>query len=253
MPQAGCRISGTSRGRRNHDFRRSCRDPLVRRDRRTPSRFPRNEPAEPRRDAECYLSARRLPVQNYQSEPEACDGDQDSSPQQRWPGASASRQLRAHGMSQRLTEHRGARWPLRPLSKPAKAKSAKAKSAKAKSAKVSPIRSAPPGTARGSISHCSRPTRPGRALPVRRDRRARDRARIELPEYTDEIWHGYLPGRSSPGTIYGYRVHGPYEPEAGHRFNPNKLLLDPYARGACRRPEMGPRGVRLPDGIAATT
>jgi isoamylase len=55
-------------------------------------------------------------------------------------------------------------------------------------------------------------------------------ARIELPEYTDEIWHGYVPG-VAPGTIYGYRVHGPYEPEQGHRFNPNKLLLDPYARG----------------------
>jgi isoamylase len=55
-------------------------------------------------------------------------------------------------------------------------------------------------------------------------------ARIELPEFTDEVWHGYVPG-VGPGSIYGYRVHGPYEPEAGHRFNPNKLLLDPYARG----------------------
>src|SRR4051812_32982759 len=53
--------------------------------------------------------------------------------------------------------------------------------------------------------------------------------RIELPEYTDEIWHGYIEGLS-PGTVYGYRVHGPYEPDNGHRFNPNKLLLDPYAR-----------------------
>ena len=53
--------------------------------------------------------------------------------------------------------------------------------------------------------------------------------RIELPEYTDEIWHGYLPD-AHPGQIYGYRVHGPYEPEAGHRFNPNKLLIDPYAK-----------------------
>ena len=53
--------------------------------------------------------------------------------------------------------------------------------------------------------------------------------RIELPEYTDEVWHGYLPD-ARPGTTYGYRVHGPYEPAAGHRFNPNKLLLDPYAR-----------------------
>jgi len=53
--------------------------------------------------------------------------------------------------------------------------------------------------------------------------------RIELPEYTDEIWHGYLLD-AGPGTVYGYRVHGPYEPEQGHRFNPNKLLIDPYAR-----------------------
>lgn len=53
--------------------------------------------------------------------------------------------------------------------------------------------------------------------------------RIELPEYTDEIWHGYLNG-IGPGAVYGYRVHGPYEPEQGHRFNPHKLLLDPYAR-----------------------
>jgi isoamylase len=53
--------------------------------------------------------------------------------------------------------------------------------------------------------------------------------RIELPEYTDEIWHGYLPD-AAPGTVYAYRVHGPYEPEKGHRFNPNKLVLDPYAK-----------------------
>jgi glycogen operon protein len=53
--------------------------------------------------------------------------------------------------------------------------------------------------------------------------------RIELPEYTDEIWHGYVHD-ARPGTIYAYRVHGPYAPELGHRFNANKLLLDPYAR-----------------------
>ena len=52
--------------------------------------------------------------------------------------------------------------------------------------------------------------------------------RIALPEYTDQIFHGYLPA-VKPGQLYGYRVHGPYEPEHGHRFNPNKLLLDPYA------------------------
>lgn len=60
------------------------------------------------------------------------------------------------------------------------------------------------------------------------DKGERELHRTELPEYTNQIWHGYLPD-VKPGTIYGYRVHGPYEPEAGHRFNPNKLLLDPYA------------------------
>src|SRR5262245_47761335 len=52
--------------------------------------------------------------------------------------------------------------------------------------------------------------------------------RVVLPEYTDEVWHGFLPD-ARPGTAYGYRVHGPYEPTAGHRFNPNKLVLDPCA------------------------
>jgi glycogen operon protein len=55
-------------------------------------------------------------------------------------------------------------------------------------------------------------------------------ARIELPEYTDQIFHGWIED-VGPGCAYGYRVHGPYAPTEGHRFNPNKLLLDPYARG----------------------
>ena len=54
--------------------------------------------------------------------------------------------------------------------------------------------------------------------------------RFEMPECTDEVWHGYLP-HARPGAVYGYRAYGPYEPEQGHRFNPNKLLLDPYAKG----------------------
>ena len=53
--------------------------------------------------------------------------------------------------------------------------------------------------------------------------------RIALPEYTDQIWHGYIPD-VGPSSVYGFRVHGPYDPMAGHRFNPNKLVLDPYAR-----------------------
>ena len=54
-------------------------------------------------------------------------------------------------------------------------------------------------------------------------------ARYTLPEYTDEVWHGYLPDAPA-GLLYGYRAFGPYDPERGHRFNPNKLLLDPYTR-----------------------
>ncbi len=53
--------------------------------------------------------------------------------------------------------------------------------------------------------------------------------RIELREYTDQVWHCYLP-EARPGLLYGYRVRGPYRPQEGLRFNPNKLLLDPYAR-----------------------
>jgi glycogen operon protein len=57
----------------------------------------------------------------------------------------------------------------------------------------------------------------------------REIARYELPCVSDEVWHGYLPGLG-PGTIYGYRVFGPYRPDLGHRFNHHKLLIDPYAR-----------------------
>jgi isoamylase len=57
----------------------------------------------------------------------------------------------------------------------------------------------------------------------------REVERIALPEYTDEVWHGYLPDCRA-GQLYGYRVHGPYEPSTGHRFNPHKLLIDPYAK-----------------------
>ncbi|CAA7619817.1 glycogen debranching protein GlgX [Magnetospirillum sp. UT-4] len=61
------------------------------------------------------------------------------------------------------------------------------------------------------------------------DHHGRETERVELPEYTDEVWHGYLPD-ARPGLLYGYRVHGPYDPVAGHRFNPHKLLIDPYAK-----------------------
>ena len=57
----------------------------------------------------------------------------------------------------------------------------------------------------------------------------RETARIALPERTEDIWHGYL-SDVVPGQLYGYRVHGPYTPEEGHRFNPHKLLIDPYTK-----------------------
>ncbi|HCB14869.1 MAG TPA: glycogen debranching enzyme GlgX [Gammaproteobacteria bacterium] len=52
---------------------------------------------------------------------------------------------------------------------------------------------------------------------------------VPLRERTGQVWHGYLP-EARPGLLYGYRVHGPHRPEEGHRFNPHKLLLDPYAK-----------------------
>jgi isoamylase len=59
--------------------------------------------------------------------------------------------------------------------------------------------------------------------------RAASEERITLPELTAHVWHGYIPD-VEPGQLYGFRVHGPYEPDAGMRFNSNKLLIDPYAR-----------------------
>ena len=57
----------------------------------------------------------------------------------------------------------------------------------------------------------------------------REIERIALPERTEDVWHGYL-NDVAPGQLYGYRVHGPYEPERGFRFNSHKLLIDPYAK-----------------------
>ncbi|WP_424947968.1 glycogen debranching protein GlgX [Candidatus Spongiihabitans sp.] len=61
------------------------------------------------------------------------------------------------------------------------------------------------------------------------DAQGNETARLALPDQDDDIWHGYLPG-CKPGQRYGYRVHGPYQPAQGLRFNANKLLIDPYAR-----------------------
>src|SRR4051812_34060621 len=62
-----------------------------------------------------------------------------------------------------------------------------------------------------------------------RDDPRRETGRFVLPEKTNHIFHGYVEGLPA-GTLYGYRVHGPYEPLKGHRFNPAKLVVDPYAR-----------------------
>ncbi len=59
-----------------------------------------------------------------------------------------------------------------------------------------------------------------------------EKERIKFTERTHHSWHAYIPGLK-PGQLYGYRVHGPYDPENGHRFNSSKLLIDPYARAIC--------------------
>jgi isoamylase len=64
------------------------------------------------------------------------------------------------------------------------------------------------------------------------DKGERELERMQLPEHTHEIWHGYAP-ELTPGQLYGYRVYGAYRPSAGHRFNHHKLLLDPYAKALC--------------------
>ena len=68
--------------------------------------------------------------------------------------------------------------------------------------------------------------------------------RIDLPMYTAHNWHGFVPG-IGPGTRYGYRVHGPYEPRDGLRFNPAKLLIDPYAKAIDGEIDVG-RGEHAP-------
>ena len=63
--------------------------------------------------------------------------------------------------------------------------------------------------------------------------------RLSLTEVSNFVWHGYVPG-IGPGQRYGYRVHGPYAPDEGHRFNPNKLLIDPYAKAIDSEVGTGP-------------
>ena len=84
-----------------------------------------------------------------------------------------------------------------------------------------------PGTAAGRTSRSSART-PSHVELCLFDEDDREE-RIELRNQTAHNWHAYLPG-VGPGQRYGYRVHGPWEPGAGHRFNPAKLLIDPYAK-----------------------
>nr|WP_243846331.1 glycogen debranching protein GlgX [Rhizomicrobium palustre] len=80
------------------------------------------------------------------------------------------------------------------------------------------------------------------------DEAGHERARVALPEKNEDVWFGYLPV-ARPGLLYGYRVYGPYDPLGGHRFNPNKLLIDPYARLLTGPIEYSPlqRGYRQDD------
>lgn len=71
------------------------------------------------------------------------------------------------------------------------------------------------------------------------DDEGRENLLIDLPERDGDIWHGYVSGLR-PGQHYGYRAHGPYRPDEGHRFNPHKLLLDPYAKQISGHPEWHP-------------
>ncbi|RYZ66233.1 MAG: glycogen debranching enzyme GlgX, partial [Proteobacteria bacterium] len=61
------------------------------------------------------------------------------------------------------------------------------------------------------------------------DRDGNETAKVQLVEQTQNIWHGLIHGLKA-GQYYGYRIEGPYDPKQGHRFNPNKLLLDPYSK-----------------------
>ena len=87
-----------------------------------------------------------------------------------------------------------------------------------------------PGMASASTSRSSRSMRRAWscACSTRPDAES-ESLTIPLTEHTDMVWHGYLPD-VRPGQLYGYRVHGPYDPHKGFRFNPNKIVIDPYAR-----------------------
>ena len=103
------------------------------------------------------------------------------------------------------------------------------------------------GWQRRQLRALQRERRGRRAVPVRPGvRRPRDDPDPDA-EQTDQVWHVYLP-EARPGQLYGYRVYGPWAPREGHRFNPNKLLIDPYAKAHLRADRVVGRDVRLPAG-----
>ena len=111
----------------------------------------------------------------------------------------------------------------------------------------SPHTDRPMGTDQESISRCSPRNARGGTLPVRPSGAAS--RRVELPEYTHEVWMptaGHPPGAALRLTVYT-----PYRPRQGHRFNPNKLLLDPYALETARRHQLARFVVGYPSGTTA--
>ena len=103
------------------------------------------------------------------------------------------------------------------------------------------------GTARESISRFSPNTPPKVELCLFDSADAKNEThRLEMPEHTDQVWHGYLPD-VVPGQIYGYRVHGPYDPAKGHRFNPQQGRAGPIRQGDRPRSALGRFAVRLQD------
>ena len=100
------------------------------------------------------------------------------------------------------------------------------------------------GRSRRQLRGLLRPRRPHRALSVRTVRPARNRALLVCREYTDEVWHGYLPDAAA-GLLYGYRAHGPYEPAARPPLQPQQAAARSLCPRACRQPELVRRAVRL--------
>ncbi len=112
-----------------------------------------------------------------------------------------------------------------------------------RSGRARPTRWAPPTTGPARTSRCSARS-PRRSSSVCSTNDGGE-TRVTMPEVDAYVWHCYLPD-VQPGQRYGYRVYGPYDPRRGLRCNPNKLLLDPYAKAVAGADRLGPGAVRLP-------